>query len=139
MKYVKVESDYFVVRLEKGELLVESLKKFAVEQKLEGAWLSGLGAALWAEIGFYELDSQRYVFKKLNKILEICSLQGNIAWTGQDPVIHLHGTFSDDTLQAFGGHVKELEAAGTCEVLVQLTEPLARKLDQATGLQLLDL
>jgi predicted DNA-binding protein with PD1-like motif len=104
----------YLVRLEKGELLVESLLRFVTEQKISGGWISGIGGATWAEVGFYDLTAQHYRWKKLDQLLEITSLQGNVAWDGDDPFLHLHGTFSDGTMQSFGGHVKELETGGTC-------------------------
>lgn len=110
----------YVVRLDKGELLVESLIKLAREQNLGGAWISGLGGALWAELGFYDLDKKAYQWKKFEKLLEITALQGNLAWEGEEPVLHIHGSFADENMQACGGHVKELQVAGTCELFMHV-------------------
>jgi len=131
----------WLVRLEKDELLVENIAKLVKDQKIKGAWVSGLGGAQWAELGFYNLDKQAYEWKRFDQLLEITSLQGNVAWEGEEPVIHLHGTVSDQSMQAFGGHVKELQVAGTCEILLhRLYEPdgLKRAQDPVTGLKLLD-
>ena len=72
--------------------------------------------------------------------MEITSLQGNVAWDGDEPVIHLHGTFSDESMQAFGGHIKELQVGGTCEILLHrwYKDALTRQADPATGLNLLN-
>jgi predicted DNA-binding protein with PD1-like motif len=131
----------WLVRLEKGELLVESLLKLVQQENLSSAWLSALGAAGWVELGFYELPSKTYRWKKFERDLEITSLQGNLAWDGEEPVWHIHGSFSDETMQVFGGHVKELEVAGTCEILLHrwYADKLQRKTDEAIGLKLLDL
>lgn len=131
----------YLVRLNKGELLVESLTKFATETQLGGAWVSGVGGALWAEIGFYDLPNQRYQFQKVERLLEITALQGNLSLKEGEPAFHLHGTFSDDHLQAIGGHVKELCVAGTCEIYVHTIfgEPLTRTPNDEVGLPLLNL
>ncbi|HSX27338.1 MAG TPA: PPC domain-containing DNA-binding protein [Patescibacteria group bacterium] len=137
----KFDGYNWLVRLERGELLMENLTSLVKEQKIGGAWVSGLGGATWAELGFYSLETKDYIWKKLEQALEITSLQGNVARDGEEPVIHLHGTFSDKDMQAYGGHVKELEVAGTCEILLhRWYEPgLKRTQDDQTGLKLLDL
>jgi uncharacterized protein len=131
----------YLVRLEKGELLVESLLQFAKEQKISGGWISAVGGALSAEIGFYDLAAQHYIWKKLDTLLEIASLQGNLAWDASEPVLHLHGSLSDKTLQTYSGHIKEIEVGGTCEIFVHVwnKDELSRTLDDQTGLNLLDL
>jgi uncharacterized protein len=138
---VKFDGFNWLVRLEKGEFLVEELTKLVIQENIKGAWLSGVGAAQWAELGFYDLNAQKYNFKKLDQLLEITSLQGNVAWEGDKPVLHIHGSFSDEKMQAFGGHVKELSVGGTCEILLHrwYADKLERSQDPATGLKLLDL
>ncbi len=144
MKY-KFDGYNWLVRLEKGEKLVETLMQIAKDQKIGGAWISGLGACAWAEAGYYDLDTKKYNFKKLDGPLEILGLQGNVAWhpldSGNEPVLHIHGTFSDKEMKTYGGHVKELEVAGTCEVLLHrwYEVGLERKMDDETGLNLLNL
>lgn len=131
----------WLVRLEKGELLVENLMKLVKQENIRGAWISGLGGAERVELGFYDLPSKTYNWQKFDKLLEITSLQGNVAWDSEEPVLHVHGTFSDENMRAFGGHVKELEVAGTCEILLHrwYEQGLSRSQDDKTGLKLLDL
>lgn len=131
----------YLVRLEKGELLIESLVAFMKEQQIKGGWISAIGGALSAELGFYDLTAQHYSWKKYDDLMEIISLQGNAAWDGENPVLHLHGSFSDQSMQPYSGHVKELVVAGTCEVFLHVWNKgqLKRSHDEPTGLKLLDL
>lgn len=116
--------------------LTELIKK----EEIKGAWLSGLGGAMSVELGYYALDDKEYRWKRLDQLLEIASLQGNVSWKDGEPVLHVHGTFSDENMQAFGGHVKELTVGGTCEVMLHaLQQPLQRKQNEDTGLSLLDI
>ncbi len=140
MKY-RFDGYNWLVRLETGEKLIESLTSLAKAQKIGGAWLNGIGTATWAEIGFYDLNQQKYIWRKFNQHVEITGLQGNISWDGDKPTLHIHGSFADSDMQAYGGHVKELEVASTCEVLVHrwYESGLTRQLDETTGLKLLDL
>jgi uncharacterized protein len=137
----KFDGYNWLVRLERGEQLIASLVQLAKQEKITGAWISGLGAAEALELGYYDLDAKRYNWKKIDELLEITSLQGNLAWDGEEPVIHIHGTFSGKDMQAIGGHVKELVVGGTCEILLHrwYEAGLKRSQDPATGLKLLDL
>lgn len=129
----------WVVRFDKGDLLIKGLEELARKENITGAWVSGLGAALSAELAFYNLETKRYQFKKFSKTMEITSLQGNLAWQDNQPALHLHGSFSDEGMNAFGGHIKELEVAGTCEVLLHrwYGDKLERNPDENTGLSTL--
>lgn len=140
MKY-KYDGYNWLVRLEKGEAVVAGLTELVKSQKIDGAWLSGIGACLSAELGSYNLETKQYNWQKFNEPLEILSLQGNLSWQADEPVLHIHGSFSNRQMQAFGGHVKELEVAGTCEILIHrwYDSGLKRKIDNSTGLNLLDL
>lgn len=131
----------YLLRLNRGELLVDQLVTFAREQKVSGGWIGGVGAAMNTELGFYDLEGKIYKWKKLDRLLEIVSLQGNIAWKDDQPVVHLHGVFSDEDLRTYGGHVKELSVGGTCEIFVHIWNKgeLGRIHSQTIGLNLLDL
>lgn len=135
----------YLVRLEKGELMMQSLQQLVRDEYIAGAWISGLGAALWCELGFYHLDAHEYSFKRIDPAagaLEITSLQGNVSWMNDEPKLHIHGSFSDEKMQGYGGHVKELAVGGTCEVflhMLQGDQKLTRALDTESGLPLLQL
>ena len=132
-------SDY-LLRFDKDELLMETLLKFAKDRGIHPSWVNGLGGALWAEIGFYDLSKKQYVFQKIDKNLEIANLTGNITWTNNVPAAHLHIVVSDERLQAYGGHLKELAVAATCEVrLKTFDEAISRKHNETSGLDLIDL
>ena len=140
MKVRKDASNWLIV-LEKGDKLVESLQEAIIKEGIKTGWIFGLGACSWAEIGFYDLKSQNYHWKKYQEPLEILSLQGNVSLSEDQPTLHVHGTFSNDQLQSIGGHVKDLEVAGTCEIFLHdwFASPISRKADPNTGLNLLDL
>ncbi len=131
----------YLIRLEKGEQLVESLLAFASEHNLPGAWVSGIGGALSAELGFYDLTTQQYRWKKFDQLMEITSLQGNLAWDEDKPIVHLHGALSDSNMQTYSGHIKELEVGGTCELFIHVwnKDQIKRTQDPDTGLKLLNL
>lgn len=130
------------MRLEMGERLMQSLKFFIQELNVKGAWINGLGAVTMAELGYYQLSTRQYIWREVQQPLEMLTLQGNIT-VGDDgqAAIHMHGTFSDAAMHAFGGHVKDAEIGATAELLITIwnKEPLHRQFDEPTGLSLLQL
>ena len=132
----------WIVRLEKGERLIEQLTKFIQKNNIPSCWISGIGGAIQVELGYYDLDNQKYEWQIIDELLEITSLQGNIAWNSDNELIlHIHGSFSKKDMSAVGGHIKELVVGGTCEVFLHrwYSQKLQRSMDSDIGLKLLDL
>jgi predicted DNA-binding protein with PD1-like motif len=140
MKYQKTDNRY-VVRLDKGEQLMECLQEIIAAESITAAWVNGLGGAANAELGYYDLKALEYHWHKFDELMEITSLQGNVSTDElNQPVVHLHGSFSRADFSAIGGHVKELEVGGTVELLItEVPLSLVRRQDDAVGLKLLDL
>lgn len=140
MKY-SFDGFNYLIRLDKGEKLSESLEKFAAETKIEGAWVSGLGAVVDATLGFYDLDKKEYHWQQFDGLREIVSLAGNLAYDEEGKfVFHLHGVLSDDKFQTVGGHVQDLAAGATVELFIHRAyQPTKRKMDSRAGIKTLDL
>jgi uncharacterized protein len=127
----------YVMRLDKDERLSVGMQQFFAQNDVQGGWITAVGGALEVTLGFYDLDSQKYLWKTFKQLLEITSLpldeQGR-------PGYHLHGTFADKAYQVVGGHVADLVVGGTCEIFVHRSyHPLHRKHDDSVGLTTLDL
>jgi predicted DNA-binding protein with PD1-like motif len=130
----------YLLRLVRGEELVRSLTDFCKDKKIAGGWFSGLGGIVSARVGYYNLQRRKYVFRHIKNVRELTCLSGNVAWVGDEPVLHLHGTFTDFRNKAYGGHVRAAEVGGTVEVrLTVLDDKLTRQLDPDVGLPLLQL
>jgi predicted DNA-binding protein with PD1-like motif len=85
------------------------------------------------------LDEKQYQFQKLDQVLEIASLHGNVALKDGEPFIHAHAVFSDENLRTYGGHLKELTVGGTCEIHMRtFSDTWHREYDQETGLSLIN-
>lgn len=139
MKFTTIEKG-FIIRLEKGESLMETLTRFCLDQSISNANFNGIGAVLQAELGFYHLERKEYSFKVLKQPMEIVNLQGNVSLVEGKPFLHIHILFSDPELQCFGGHLKEAIIGATCEIyLFTHSVRVERVLDCDIGLKLLDL
>lgn len=132
----------FIVRLDRGERVMASLTDFCKRRGIAGGFLWGLGAVKEAEIGYYNLATREYYFKRIPEDREVASLTGNIALVDGAPFIHAHAVLSamDESLSCVGAHLKEAEVAVTLEVFViPFNTPLSRAYDDAVGLKLLTL
>jgi uncharacterized protein len=140
MKY-RFDGYNWIIKLEQGDKLIQNLTRLAKNQNIPGAWISALGAASYIKLGFYDMQAKEYIWKEFDETLEITSLTGNISMKDGEPIVHVHGSFSDSQMQAFGGHVGELTVGATCEVFLHLwnSEALERSHDEQTGLNLLDI
>ncbi len=139
MKYTKDSYNYLIV-LKKGERLFESLIALAQKENIKTGWISGIGACSKAEIGLYNPKTKNYNWKVYDEQLEILSLQGDLTQDEKgQPMLHLHGVFSDKDFNSIGGHIKELEVLPTCELFVHswFSDSVSRKFDEDTNLKLL--
>ena len=73
MEYMKFD-DAYVVRLDRGEEIVESLTKICDREKITLATIEGIGAADHAVIGLYNVGEQVYHKTELNGPMEITAL-----------------------------------------------------------------
>lgn len=131
----------YLIRLDKGEKLTESMERFIRESSIEGGWISGLGTAYDVSLGFYSLGSKLYKWQTFGHMMEIVSLTGNLAFDQSGKMgFHLHGVFADDEYHTVGGHLREFIVGTTAEVFVHRSyQPMRRKTDESVGLQILDL
>ncbi len=137
MRFFSSGQDYIVI-LQKGEELKETLTDFVKKTRLDSAWLQAIGAALEVELAYYHLESQEYQWKTFAGPLEITNLTGNISSKDGEPLFHIHGTLTNESYGAIGGHIRTLKVAATCEIFVQkFSLKLTRKHDPDVGLELL--
>ena len=106
MQFQKVGKDY-LINIDKDEKVVETLTRFCKENGIENAKLSGIGAVKKTEIGAYDLQNKEYIKREYFEILELLSLEGNVALKDGEPFIHAHVVLSDHKMQTLGGHLFE--------------------------------
>lgn len=141
MKHI-FDGNNYLIKLEKGEELVSSLTGMIKEEQITSGWISGLGGLQSAELGIYSLGDRNYKWQKFDGPLELSGLTGNIAWSSNEPILHMHGTVSGMDLMASMGHLKQAVVAGTVEIFIsrlQWHDRIIRSQDDETGLKLLDL
>lgn len=127
-----------IVVIKRGESLNDAMNEYLSQRPLKSAWLNGLGGAMNVTLGFYDLDIRDYRWKTYDQALEIVSLTGNLALLDGKPFWHVHGSFSGADYGVVGGHVKELIAGLTLELMITPhDEQLVRAFDDEIGLNLI--
>lgn len=138
MKTVLSGDAQSVIRFDKGEEVVQQLRAFLESQKLTACAISAIGSCSSVELGFYNEHLKDYRKKVFLENLEIASLSGTGGIAEGKPALHLHGVFGRNDFSLIGGHVFQLVAAATCEVvLTEFPGTLSRVLDPNWNLKLL--
>jgi len=132
--------NYLVLRLEKNEEIIATLRVALQRVKIEGAFFYGLGVGKELELGYFDAQHKSYVRKEFHDEYEFTSLVGNVSMVDGELVIHCHVAITDAAFNAFGGHLFKGTVPATLEIIIlPFTSPLTRFHDNTTGLNLLEL
>lgn len=138
MEYRKFNETY-VVRLNKGEEVISSLKELCDKENIKLAEITGLGASNLVEIGVFNVDTKEYNTKTFEGMFEITSLVGNATRKEGSVYLHIHINFGDEEGNVKGGHLVQAKISATSEIIVRKIEgEVERKLSDEIGLNLLE-
>ncbi len=134
MQYKRLENDYFIY-IEKNEKVMETLTRFCIDQGIENAKLSGIGAVKETEIGAYDTLAKKYIRRKSPDVLELISFEGNVTLKDKSPFVHAHVVLSNHDMNTLGGHLFETTVAAVGEFfLMKFDNNAYRKLNEDVGL-----
>ncbi|MFH1399062.1 MAG: PPC domain-containing DNA-binding protein [Candidatus Woesearchaeota archaeon] len=137
MQYQKF-NDHFIIRIDKGEEIVETLTKFCKQHSVKLGKITGVGATNKIKIGLFETAPKKYHASELTGDFEICSLTGNISTMDKEPYLHLHCTIADKNHNSFGGHLTSAYVSATFEVILEKIDgEIDRKFSEEIGLNLI--
>ncbi len=128
-----------LARAERGEDLFFCLTRLVEENDVRCGALQVIGAVAKAKLGIFE--DGRYEWVEHDGALEIASCTGNVALKEGVPFVHAHAVLTDHRGTVLGGHVGEgCIIDPTAEIHLQIwADEVSRRLDEATGLWLLDI
>lgn len=139
MEYHKF-GNQMVVRLDRGEEVIEKLSELCGKEKVKLAAVSGIGAADYVKIGLYNYDTQRFSSREYAEPMEITSLLGTVTEMEGKPYLHLHINVANEENLCRGGHLSAACISCTGELVLTLMDgEIGRKKDwfSGTGLNLL--
>ena len=139
MKYQRFEQT-IIVRMDKGEDIVEQVKNVALKEKIKLASISALGAINEFTVGVFKTKEKKYYANEFKGDFEIVSLTGTINTMNDGYYSHMHLSAGNDQGQVFGGHLNKAIVSATCEMVIQIINgEVDRYFDEEVGLNLLKL
>jgi hypothetical protein len=125
-------------RLPHGKDLIRTLEDFCVQNSIQTAVFTVIGAVKSATLGSYDQDQQVYVTYKKEEPLEIVNCTGNVSLKDGQVAVHAHAVLADMDGQTIGGHIfsDTVIYAGEMYIRELLGTPPERKYDETTGLPL---
>jgi len=117
MRWRRVEGGLAVV-LERGDEVVDCLKRLAREAGIRGGFFVGMGAVDHAVLGYYDLEKKEYLRTEVTGDHEVGSLTGNLTRLEGEPFAHVHAVIAGRDLAARTGHVVSARVGATLELFV---------------------
>jgi predicted DNA-binding protein with PD1-like motif len=130
----------FALVFETGDEVASELERFAREQSLSAARVSGIGALRDVTLGYFNWETKEYDENRFDEQVEIVSLLGDVATKDGEPALHAHLAVGRADGTALGGHLVEAHVRPTLElVVVESPAHLRKRFDPETGLALISL
>jgi len=123
-----------------GDEVMAKLRRFAVENGLDGAHFTAIGAFSDVTLGYFDWERKEYRENEIDEQVEAVTLAGDIAEHDGEPAIHAHVVLGRADGTALGGHLLRAHVRPTLElVLVETPGHLRKRHDEESGLALIDL
>ena len=127
-----------VVRLDRGEEILEQVRVLAERERIRLAAVQALGAVNDFTVGVFNTQTKTYASNDFQGPYEIVSLTGTIDTKDDGFYTHLHMSAGDAQGRVFGGHLNRAVVSATCEMIVTCIDGQAdRAFSEEVGLNLL--
>jgi len=130
--------DMLVVRLERGEDVVQGVLAAAKKHHIQAGVVSGIGAVAGATLGFFELATKQYHENKYDEPMEVAHLSGNLSVKDGEPYAHLHATLGRKNGEALAGHLVAAPVGVTAEIFIQTLRGTLGRRTSDIGINLLE-
>lgn len=136
MEYRKFGNTY-IVRLDRGEEILEQVKALALKEGIRLAAVQALGAVNDFTVGVFKPAEKKYYANSFQGSYEIVSLTGTIDTMGGEFYCHLHMSAGDDKGHVVGGHLNRAVISAVCEMVVtEIPGDMDREFSPEIGLNL---
>jgi uncharacterized protein len=127
----------YIIRMDKGDEIIETLKSFCKDQNIKLGSVIGLGAVDRLTIGLFETGIKTYHSTEITGDYEITSFNANISTMKGDVYLHAHICVSDKEYKTFGGHLNKAFISATGEFIVESIDgEVDREFSEEIGLNL---
>ena len=129
--------DTLVVRIDRGEEILEQVKAVAEKENIRLASVEALGAVGEFTVGVYNVTTKQYYGNHFEGQFEIVSLTGTISTMDGAFYQHLHMSAGDENGNVHGGHLSRAVVSATCEMVIRVIDgEVDRARDEEIGLNL---
>lgn len=129
--------DTLVIRMDRGEEIIQSLRLAAEKEGVRLASVEALGAVDDFTVGVFDTVEKQYHANHFTGAFEIVSLTGTVTTQDGKFYAHLHMSAGDREGKVFGGHLNSATVSATCEMVVRaLDGRVERQFDEGVGLNL---
>jgi predicted DNA-binding protein with PD1-like motif len=129
-----------MVRIDKGEELIDCLKTICKTLDIKLGSIIGIGATDKITVGLMNTKTKKYQSKEFTGDHEITSLVGNITTLNGEVYLHLHVTICNVEHKALGGHLTLAVISATFEGIIDIIDgQINRDYNDEVGLNLLSL
>ena len=129
--------DTLVIRMDKGEEIIQSLRLAAEKEQVRLAAVEALGAVNDFTVGVFDTEEKQYHANHFSGAFEIVSLTGTVTTQDGKFYAHLHMSAGDREGKVFGGHLNSATVSATCEMVVRVLDcRVERQFDEQVGLNL---
>ena len=138
MQFRRFGNKYFV-RIDRGEEIMSTLKKFCEDEKITLAEVKALGAVDDFNVGLFDVEKKEYHKNHFAFPAEIVSLWGTVTTKDGEFYSHIHMSAGDKEGHVFGGHLNSATVSATCEMIIDVsTGTVERKFNEEVGLNLFE-
>lgn len=138
MEYKKY-GDTFYIRMDRGDEIIEKILMVCKEEGIHSCTFNGIGGCGKAEIQTFIPETGTFEIRRLEGMLELVSLNGNVITDENgDYYHHTHAVFAykvGEDHRVAAGHMKSIMVSYTAEIELRpvVDGKIKRKYDSETG------
>lgn len=138
MEYRKY-GDTFYIRMDRGDEIIEKILMVCKEEGIHSCTFNGIGGCGKAEIQTFIPETGTFEMRRLEGMLELVSLNGNVITDENGEYYHhTHAVFAykvGEDHRVAAGHMKSIMVSYTAEIELRLVVDgeIKRKYDSETG------
>ena len=131
-------SNAIVLRVDRGEEILEQLKAVCLKENVKLASVSGIGAINDLTSGVWDVERKKYFSNHFTGVYEVANLVGTITTMNGEYYAHIHISAGDAQGHMVGGHLNRAVVSATSEIVLHLIDgTVEREFDPGVGLNLL--
>lgn len=138
MKYTN-DGLVYIIRIDKGEKVIESLLNFLQKEEIKSAKFLGLGALNYVTLRFFKQEEKEFKEINFKENFEITNITGIVTTKNNQAHIHSHISLADENFNLRGGHFVEGIVGATVEIsLITDKNMVNRKYSSEINLDLME-